>query len=804
MIKNYIKIVLRNLIRDKRTLALNVLGLSVGIAAALLLYTVVRYETSFDTFHSNAQQIYRVVTQDQFDTGMKYNPGVPNPVPEALKADLPNLKRVVPVQKYDNCQFTLTEPLSGHPNKFKEEAVYFTEPEYFDLFDHDWLSGNPSVLKEPAVIVLDRAIASKFFGDWTQAVGQTLMVENALPVQVAGVIESIPSNTNFPLRLIISFETVKAYPDLLDYDPQNWGGTSSNFQTYVLLDESASKAAVDRQLEAFNAKHYKGVGVSEKSNHLQPLGDIHFDTRFGPLKGTSVRRSTIDTLILIGIVIVLMASVNFINIATAQAITRSKEVSVRKVLGAQRGQLIAMALSETLLVTVIAAGLAMLLAWTGMPYLRHLSNVPDTMDITGLNTVGFLLAVIAAITLMAGMYPALALSRFEPVRVLKNKINTVPAGGIPLRRALVVFQFAITQILVVGTLVTYRQLILMQETDLGFDQAVYYVNLPWEEDQLQNKAFFKQQLLQLASVQSASLTTDAPSSDNNWSNSFYFDRREEALPFHTSLKFGDADYFETFGLRFLAGKGFSARDTLYEAVINETLLHKLGMQEPEEALGKTVRLGGQEVWMEITGVVRDFATNSLREEIKPILIASNNAWYQIAGIKLRTGNTRQALAAIQDLWESHFPDLVYDGRFLDESIAGFYRQENQLARVYQLFAGLAIFISCLGLFGIVSFVAVQRTKEIGIRKVLGASVTAIVILLSSGFVRLVLIAAVIASPVAWWVMTKWLEDFAYRVTVEWWMFAATGLIAVVIALLTVSFQAIKAAVANPVDSLRDE
>ena len=797
MVQNYFKTAWRNVSHDKRTLFLNITGLSVGIAAVFLLFTVVRFETSYDTFHANARQIYRVVTLEKFDSGIDYNAGVPNPLPEALKTDIPNLRKVVPLKKFDDCQLTIAGAGSGQPRKFREEAVYFTEPGYFDLFDSKWLSGDPEALNDPGVIVLDRSMADKFFGNWNEATGQTILVENVLPVKVGGVIESIPSNTNLPLDLIISFATVKANADLLDYDPAHWGATSSNFQTYILLDKQTSGAAIDKQLKIFSAKHYKDTGISGKTHQLQALEDIHFDTRFRPLKGSVARRSTLNTLLLIGSVIILMASVNYINIATVQSVIRGREIGIRKTLGARRSQLIAMALGETLIVTTAATVLAIGMAWLGMPYLKHFSNVPDTIEVVRTETLWFALAIIAAVTLLAGIYPALSLSDFRPALVFRTRINTARMGGIPLRRVLIVFQFAIAQILVVAMLVANRQLVFMQDTDLGFDkEAVYYVNLPWEEEQSRNKAVFKQQLLRLSSVQSVSLTTDVPSSDNNWVNNFYFDYRDEKIPFHTSLKFGDADYFSTFGLQFLAGKAFAARDTMYEAVINETLLHKLGMQHPGEALGKTIRIGGHDRWMEITGVVKDFATHSLHEEIKPVLIASNHAWYQVAGIKLSSDGTRQALAAIQELWESHFPDHVYNGNFLDDTIAGFYRHESQLVRVYQAFALLAVFISCMGLFGIVSFITVQKTREIGIRKVLGASVSGIVAMLSKDFATLVLIAVAIASPIAWWAMNQWLLDFAYRIRIEWWMFAVTGLAAIAIALLTVSYESIRAALAN--------
>jgi len=416
----------------------------------------------------------------------------------------------------------------------------------------------------------------------------------------------------------------------------------------------------------------------------------------------------------------------------------------------------------------------------------------------------FLACTTIIIVVLSGVYPALVVSGFKPVLALKNKINAASVGGIPLRRTLVVAQFAISQLLIIGTIVAVNQMDYVNKADLGFSKDAVLI-LPGYTDSvsLQKMQLFKHQLLQNPAVISASFASDAPSSENNWGTNFYYNNSSKDPGFTVFMKMGDADYFKVFGLKFAAGKGYDVSDTMRQVIINETMMHKLGVQNPNTIIGKTLSLGGKH-WVPIVGVVKDFKTNSLRETVKPIMILPSKLFSSEVAVKIQTKNLTGTVASIQKLWENTYPEYAYSGYFLDDNIAQFYKQENQLALIYKIFAGIAIFISCLGLYGLVSYMAVQRTKEVGIRKVLGASVSSIVYLFSKEFLVLVLISCIIAIPMAWYFMSGWLQSFAYRISLNAWIFVAAIVVSVVIAWLTVGYKAVKAALVNPVRSLRSE
>jgi ABC-type antimicrobial peptide transport system permease subunit len=411
------------------------------------------------------------------------------------------------------------------------------------------------------------------------------------------------------------------------------------------------------------------------------------------------------------------------------------------------------------------------------------------------------LAVIVVVTILAGIYPALILSGFKPALALKNKITSATVGGISLRRGLVILQFAISQILIVGTIVAISQMNFVRKADLGFNkEGVYVINIIGDSAVISRQPAFKQKLLQLPDVQSVSFSSDVPSSDNNWSTNFAFDHKPDEQ-FNLFTKFADEDYFKTYGLKIIAGRALTKSDTIHELVVNETLVKKLGVKDPQDIIGKEIGMGR---WNKIVGVVKDFKTNSLREEVKPTVIAAENKYYGTAGIRLRSENTTQTIASIQKSMDEYFPEYGYKGVFMDENIAKFYKQEDQLSLLYKIFAGIAIFISCLGVYGLVSFMAVQRTKEIGVRKVLGASVRNIIYLFSKEFTILILIGFAIAVPVAWYMMNSWLTNFVYRIDINLKVFAIAILLSIIIAWITVGYKSLKAALANPVKSLRSE
>ncbi len=807
MLKNYFKIAWRNLLKHKAYTTINIAGLTTGITACLLIFLVVNYELSYDKFQKNYNRIYRVVTATSHRDGSEeHNPGIPCPAVEALKTDFPQFEKVAAINSAYGSQVTV---LGENPNAdpanskkiIEDNGVAFIQPEYFDIFNAQWLEGNATALKEPGTIVLDKQTAVKYFGDWKNANGKYVKLDNTVVLKVSGIVEDAPLNSDFPLKLFISYETLKQYADKYGYSKE-WGSLSSNHQVYVLLPQNVTAASIQSQMPGFVKKHQGKE--SRAIEIMQPLKDMHFDFRYGTLGDHSTSKTILWTLSLIAVLIIIMASINFINLSTAQAVGRSREVGIRKVLGSTRQQLIGQVMGETFLLVLFSIVLAIIFAKLALPYLSHVANVPATISLLTAGSIFFLAIILIVVTVLSGTYPALVVSGFTPVLALKSKINAASIGGISLRRILVVTQFSISQVLIIGTIVAVSQMNYVRNADLGFNKEAVFVVPAYSDSALMARMKpMKEELLKNPDVISVSQASDVPSSDNNWASNFYFDGSGKDIEFPSFLKYADEDYFKTYGLQFVAGKGFSRSDTMHELVVNETMMHKLGVTDPQKMIGKTIKIGGG-YWLPIVGVVKDFKTNSLREDIKPTTISELQKNYYTTGIKIRTGNIARTTAQIQKLWQQTYPEFAYSSHFMDESINRFYQQENQLSLLYKIFAGIAIFISCLGLYGLVSYMAVQKTKEVGIRKVLGASIGNIVVMFSKEFTLLITIAFVIAVPVAWYLMNGWLQNFVYRIHMGIGVFLLAIFASLIIAWVTVGYRAVKAALANPVKSLRSE
>ncbi|MHA4842667.1 ABC transporter permease [Flavitalea antarctica] len=807
MIRNYLKVAVRNIIRYKGYSAINIAGLSIGIAASLLLFLVIRYEYSYDTFQKEYNNIYRVVTVDKPKGGeLQYTIGNPYPNLDALRASFPTIKFGALYSSFGS-QVTVLKDKSpaavANPKYIEENGLIYTDARFFEIFSYKWLEGQPQILNEPNVAVLTKAKAEKYFGNWKEALGKSLLIDNATPVTVAGIIETPPVNSDFPLQLIGSFETYKNIKGPNGYSDQ-WGHITSNFQIYTLLPAGVTESSFNKQLETYSKSHYPVSSRREvRKNMVQPLREIHFDTRFENLGDHVISRSTLNILSFIGVLIIIMASINFVNLSTAQAVGRSREVGVRKVLGSSRGQLFRQMMGETGLIVCISITISLALAYIVLPYVKNFVSINEPLSLFDRSSALFLLVVLIAVTFLSGVYPSLILSGFSPAQVLKNKMTSSMAGGISLRRALVVLQFGISQVLTIGTIIAVSQMNFVKNADIGFNKdAVLVINSNADSALLARQSAFKSAVLQVPGVKAVSFTSDVPSSDNNSSTNFAFDMKPDE-DFNLYLKFADEDYFKTFGLQLVAGRGFARSDTMHEAVVNETLLTQLGLKSPNEAIGKNIRIG-RNAWLPVVGVVKDFKTNSLRETVKPLMISSLSNFYTVTAIKLHSADMLKAKTAVLGKWDEFFPEYANTNLFMDESIDNFYQQENQLSGLYKIFAGLAIFISCLGLYGLVSFLAVQKTKEVGIRKVLGASVGNIVYLFSREFTILITIAFAIAAPIAWYVMSDWLNNFEFKIPIGAGVFILAIIISLIIAWITVGYKAIRAALANPVKSIRSE
>lgn len=673
MFLNYFKIALRNISRHKGYAAINITGLAIGIAASLLLFLVIRYELSYDRFQPSYAQIYQVVTTDIAKDDENFTPGVPGPALDVFRLKFPEAK-VAGIYASYGSQFTIigNDTLSTNiKGKFIEESgVFFAEPQFFEVFDYTWLNGSPAVLAEPNSVVVSKAVAEKYFGSWQQAGGQFIKMDNKINLMVRGVIDNTPLNSDFPLRIISSFITLKNNPQAYYYQ-YDWNGTTSNFNVYMRLSVNVSSSYINKQLLAFSREQYKNNQSGYVRTHfVRPLSDIHFDSRYGNLGDHITSRPTIWTLSLIGVLIIMMACINFINLSTAQAISRSKEVGLRKVLGGNRNQLMGQMIGETAVIVFISLLIGITIAFACIPFLDQFINLPEKLSFLNGRSLGFIGILFILVTLFSGLYPALILSGFKPAAALKNKISSAQVGGISLRRGLVVLQFAISQMLIMGTIVAISQMKFIRNEDLGFKKdAILVLTTNQDSAVISRQNAFKNDLLSQKGIQSVSFSSDMPSSDNNWATNFAFDGREDEK-FEVYLKMADADYFKTYELQFIAGRGLSVSDTTREIVINETMVYKLGLKNPGDAVGKNLKLGGGK-WKPIVGVVRDFKANSMREKINPMAIFSRNRLYGVTNIKLSTSDLAGMQEKIQRVWDKYYPEYVNTSEFMDETIKTF-------------------------------------------------------------------------------------------------------------------------------------
>ncbi len=811
MLSNNLKLALRNLRNQKGFAVLNVLGLAVGIAAVLLIFRIVHYELSYNQNFQNYDRIVRVVTNDVNNDGEQgFTRGMPLPAMTSVKNTVPQLVATTKMKEY--WPTILVPNPSGGPalKKFgvePEQISFFVEPEFFQIFDFQWLAGEKSTaLNEPNSLVLTQTMATRCFDKWENAMGQTLLIDND-PMVVKAVVSDPPENCDLPINLVISYATILSNKEKYEYN-EDWGSTSSNDQQFGLLANADQLEAANILVGQVGQKEYSEEGRNSRSSRkhvLQPFSELHYDDRYGTSAKHVISKNRLWVLSSIGFLVLLMACFNFINLSTAQALRRSKEVGVRKTLGGSRGNLFGQFMFETALVVFFAVAVGALLAWAASPWLEQISEVPTELPFLSQPIVyGFLGVIGLAVTLLSGFYPAMVLAGFNPIRALKNDASERSIGGASVRKGLVILQFMIAQALVVGTIITLGQLNYVRNMDLGFKKDLVYTFGVNGDSLSQSKLVgFKQRLMQIPGVESVAFGSDQPASGSTWATNFAFERGTEDQKFSTTMKFCDADFQKTYGLQLLAGRWLEPSDTTKEFVVNETLLKKVGIKNPEEAIGKELRLGRNR-WRNVVGVVKDFHAHSAHRTVEPLVMTSNLKRMYGAGVKISNQNISKTTAAIQREFDNTYPEQVFDPEFFDESIAEFYIAENRFSATCKGFGALAIFISCLGLLGLATHAAQRRTKEIGVRKVLGASVLGITGLLAKDFLKLVLIAILIASPIAYYFMDKWLTDFAYRIDIQWWMFVSAGIGAIFIAFATVSFQSLKAALANPVKSLRSE
>lgn len=809
MFRNFLTIAWRSLLRNKLHSFINVTGLAIGVAACMVIFLIVDFELSFNKEHQGYERIYRIHSSFQgVFSGL--NRGAPTAVGQTVRDEFKGVEAVASFQIL-NSKVEIPNG-SEKTNLDQQQKIIVAEPAFFSVFkSYEWIAGSPESLTEPFKVVLTESRAKTYFGtaDPLKVIGREVIYRDSLQTTVAGIVKDLPFNTDIDMTDFISYSTIEKSWLKRNIRLNDWQSVNSSSQVFVLLDQTSSTKTLTDQFEILK-KRYKEKSTWDVENNFsaQPLSDLHYnnETAIFDYSRSPAHLPTLTVLIVVAGLLLIIGAINFINLETAQAVRRAKEVGVRKTLGSSRTALISQFLYQSFIITVIAVVLALPL--TELALQTFSDFVPAGVVLSLKEVAPFLLCVILGIGLLAGLYPAFIMSSFLPAVALKNQAHATSGTSRSafMRKSLIVFQFAIAQLLIIGALAVGWQINYMLNKDIGFKKdAVIYLYTPWQENS-SKIAVFKNELSQVPQIADMSLS-DSPPSENGWSSNTveYKPEKGEIVKVNAFRKFGDPDYIGFYDIKLVGGRNLRPTDSLREFLINKTLMTQLGFSSPEQAIDKTIWYSDREY--PIVGVVEDFHIQSLHKKVEPVIMG-NDVEFSCFNIKLATGNGtdefKAGIAKIEEAWKKVYPNEKFSYEFLDETLKNFYQSEQRVARLVKTAMTMAIFISCLGLFGLASFTTTQRMKEISIRKVLGSTVSGIVVMLSKDFIYLILIAFVIATPVAWFAVNRWLSGFAYHMDVSIWLFVVTVLAGVAIAIVTVGYQTLKAANSNPVNSLRNE
>lgn len=809
MFKNFLTIAWRSLLRNKLHAFINITGLAIGVSACLVIYLIVSFELSFNKKFEGYDRIYRIHSSfSGVFSGL--NRGVPSAVGPTIQEEFKGVEALTFFQVFSG---KVEVPSSIEKKNFEnQQKIILADSNFFTVFKaYEWLAGSPASLIEPFQVVLTESKAKTYFGtaDPLLVVGKEIIYRDSLPTTVAGIVKDIPFNTDIDMTEFISYSTIEKSWLKKNYTLNDWQSTNSGAQLFVLLDQNTTANQLTDQFSILK-KRYKEKSTWDVENNFnaQPFADLHYNAETGifDYSRSPAHLPTLTTLIVVAALLLIIGAINFINLETAQSVRRAKEVGVRKTLGSSRAALVTQFLYQSFIITVLAIAIALPLTELALNFFSDFVPVGVTLSIQEI--APFLAGIVVIIGLLAGLYPAFILSSFLPVLALKNQAYT--SSGTTrsafLRKSLIVFQFSVAQVLIIAALAVSWQINFMMNKDIGFKKdAVIYFYTPWFEKS-SKIGVLRNELTQLSEIADLSLS-DAPPSANGWSSSTveYKPEKGEVVKTTAFRKFGEPQYIDFYNMQIISGRNLRATDSLREFVINETLMNQLGFAEPEEALGKMLHYSNHNY--PIVGVVADFHIQSLHKKVEPVIIG-NDVDFNCFNIRLSTangsGDFKSGIAKIEAAWKKVYPNEKFSHTFLDETLRNFYESEQRTAKLVKTAMFMAIFISCLGLFGLASFTTTQRMKEIGIRKVLGSSITNIVVMLSKDFILLIVLAFMIATPIAWLSVNHWLSGFAYHMDLSAWLFVITAVAGVIIAFITVAYQTLRAANSNPVNSLRNE
>jgi ABC-type antimicrobial peptide transport system permease subunit len=799
MIKNYFNLVIRTLARNKLFSFINILGFTLGLTGSIIIFVIVAHELSFDKHLRNYEQIYRVVKEEQNDHTTEYEASPTFPLGKALQESWPLPEKISRIYVEENPEICRDNEIVRLDN------VTLADSNFIDLWDVKVLRGNLAKIKEPNQAFLTETAARKIFGD-EDPMGRELIMRSLLTFTVAGILEDPPQPTNLTLHMLGSLSTIKGHSLMPGFHHEHWGTEMSGFATLLKMPKTFDESAAEKTITDIYYENRRQDSLQTFTSYkLQPLSKIHINDRYDHL-GTSYQVSPTFILIFIsaGLFLLVIAIINFINLSTVQALRRAKEVGIRKTLGAGRARLIRQFMGETFFIVLISVALSLILTEIALPVVNRMMPPSVVLDLYRTGSVFIFLGIILFIVvLLSGSYPAFVLSRYNPMRNLQaQKLQANGKKKVPLQTILVFSQFLISQVLIIATLIIGLQVGYLSNKKLGFrTDHILSVHLPMGEQD--RAATLRERLLAHPEIADVTLSMAQPTSNNTMTSNYSFRGQDDQK--YANIKISDATYAQLYQLEPIAGrwiKETAPSDTLYEVVVNEALLKARPFATPEEAIGTYL-----DIWShtyKIVGVVKNFHNSNLRNEISPVIFLDVPMFYMQAGIHYQSQDPKELTQDIGKIWEELYPEFLFDYTFYDQYINRMYHSEARTLNTLKIFTGLAIIIACLGLLGLLSHIILQRTKEIGIRKALGASVNSIIRILSRRFIGIILLSSLVAWPLSYLLMNRWLQDFAYRIELSWWMFLSATLSILLVALLFIFLQARKAAQTNPALTLRDE